>query len=288
MKRVAEQPLSEPTWSSRHPIRTGSSARRLSLRWCRLERRTNWQGRHDVRFMGCLAAALAILVLAVHLPAGLLDRGPGWEARQATDRVLIHDVERIEVILRPRTVPPEPIAPLADAVSRDPSSSPAAEPAYSSHAQERLVRETRESRGDSPRTPAPPRPRLLSAAMLRPAPPAGAEVAARSYAALAPVLQLDPLEADPGYRRRPRLRTESLDIGYPEDARAGRIEGRVILSFEVGIDGRARNIRIIESLHPSCDDEAVRAVEKARFSPGTHGEEPVAAEARLAIRFILG
>lgn len=78
-----------------------------------------------------------------------------------------------------------------------------------------------------------------------------------------------------------------LSIEYPEDARRKGIQGRVILDFIVDTEGRTKNIRVLQSLHPSCDSAAVAALERTRFVPGQHNGRKIPVRMRLPVRFQL-
>lgn len=47
---------------------------------------------------------------------------------------------------------------------------------------------------------------------------------------------------------------------YPKDALKNKIEGRVVVQFIVPKDGNIQSIKVVKSLSPSCDKEAVRIV----------------------------
>lgn len=47
------------------------------------------------------------------------------------------------------------------------------------------------------------------------------------------------------------------NLKYPKDAKEQGIEGTVLTSFVVGLDGKIRDIKIEKSLHPSCDKTVV-------------------------------
>lgn len=75
---------------------------------------------------------------------------------------------------------------------------------------------------------------------------------------------------------------------YPERAYAFGVEGQVFLQFVVGADGRVREPRVVRGLGMGCDEEALRVIREARFTPGTVGGEPVAVRHALSIRFKRG
>lgn len=56
---------------------------------------------------------------------------------------------------------------------------------------------------------------------------------------------------------------------YPKDAKEDNIQGRVLLQFTVDTSGRVTNVRVLKSVCPSIDAEAVRVVSKSpKWSPG--------------------
>jgi periplasmic protein TonB len=49
-------------------------------------------------------------------------------------------------------------------------------------------------------------------------------------------------------------------IRYPSDARAGNIQGRVIITMIVEKDGSLSNIKVVKGVYPSLDNEAIRVL----------------------------
>jgi len=76
-------------------------------------------------------------------------------------------------------------------------------------------------------------------------------------------------------------------ISYPAIARRAGIEGRVFLQFIVEKDGTPSNIAVIRGIGAGCDEEAVRAVEQARFRPGKQRGRPVRVKMSLPVTFRL-
>ena len=74
---------------------------------------------------------------------------------------------------------------------------------------------------------------------------------------------------------------------YTEEAKELKIEGTLKLSVVVGIDGRARDIQVVQSLDPGLDDSATQCVEKWRFKPGERHGKPVAVRANIEVNFHL-
>lgn len=73
---------------------------------------------------------------------------------------------------------------------------------------------------------------------------------------------------------------------YPIEARQQGIEGRIICSFIVGIDGSVSNIEVVQGLHPQLDAEAVRVLSiMPKWIPGENNGEKVSVKCLQAIDF---
>jgi protein TonB len=129
-----------------------------------------------------------------------------------------------------------------------------------------------------PVPPAPPRPvttpRRVSAPVAE-RPPAPTETAALTAAPFVPARPVSGMESD----RPPR---------YPEAARRRGEQGRVVLQVDVSADGAPVDVTVAEgSGIPSLDAAALNAVRQWRFVPATRAGKPVAAVARVPVRFRL-
>ena len=76
-------------------------------------------------------------------------------------------------------------------------------------------------------------------------------------------------------------------VKYPELALQASKEGTVVLEAEIGIDGLARNIILIQELGFGCDQEAIRALTLSRFIPAKSGKTPVLSRIQIPYRFQL-
>ena len=85
---------------------------------------------------------------------------------------------------------------------------------------------------------------------------------------------------------RPRL-THRVEPDYSEEARKAKWQGRVVLTIEVWPDGRAHNLKVVESLGLGLDEEAVKAVRQWLFEPGLKDGVPVPVQARVEVSFRL-
>lgn len=72
------------------------------------------------------------------------------------------------------------------------------------------------------------------------------------------------------------VRAIAHNFRYPLDARRAGIEGRVLVAFTVTAQGTVDDVKIKQSLYPSIDAEAMRAVTRLkRFTPGQQDGKPV-------------
>ncbi len=78
-------------------------------------------------------------------------------------------------------------------------------------------------------------------------------------------------------------------LRYPATARRMGIQGSVAVSFIVDKQGEVRDIKVLKSLHPECDAEAVFAVKHlARWVPAMHHGKPAISRFAMPINFRLG
>ena len=76
-------------------------------------------------------------------------------------------------------------------------------------------------------------------------------------------------------------------ITYPEIAKKAGVEGRVIVQFVVDEAGRVIEPIVVRGVGAGCDEEAVRAVTQAHFTPGKQRGKPVRVKMSLPITFKL-
>lgn len=82
----------------------------------------------------------------------------------------------------------------------------------------------------------------------------------------------------------PRLLVQ-VEPRYSSEALARRIQGDVRLEVVVSRSGVPTSIRVVGSLDPSLDEEAVTAVRRWRFAPGTLSGTPVDVEVVVIVGF---
>lgn len=76
-------------------------------------------------------------------------------------------------------------------------------------------------------------------------------------------------------------------LTYPEIARRGGIEGRVIVQFVVEADGSVSNVNVVRSAGTELDNEAVRVIQNLSFKPGVQRGQNVAVQMTIPIVFKL-
>ncbi len=75
---------------------------------------------------------------------------------------------------------------------------------------------------------------------------------------------------------------------YPEQAHKQGVEGRVVVGFMINEQGRVVSPKIVKSIHPALDSEAVRVVQlMPRWKPGMKDKTPIVAPVVLPIVFEL-
>ncbi len=80
---------------------------------------------------------------------------------------------------------------------------------------------------------------------------------------------------------------EKSEPQYTDEAKAAKLEGKVVLSIVVGTDQRAHDIKVTKSLDEGLDAKAVSAIKTWRFQPGTKNGKPVSVQANVEVNFRL-
>ncbi len=76
-------------------------------------------------------------------------------------------------------------------------------------------------------------------------------------------------------------------IDYPERARKAGIEGRVTVQFIVNRKGEIEDPEILRGIGGGCDEEALRVIQDAKFTPGKQRDKPVRVKVAQTIYFRL-
>ena len=65
-------------------------------------------------------------------------------------------------------------------------------------------------------------------------------------------------------------------LEYPEIAKENGVQGRVVLQFTVGADGKLSNVKVLRGVDASLDKEAVRVVSMSpKWTPGKQRDRAV-------------
>ena len=79
------------------------------------------------------------------------------------------------------------------------------------------------------------------------------------------------------------------NVKYPAAAQANGIQGRVLCQFTVETDGSLSGFKIIKSVDPLLDEEALRVLRiMPKWTPGKQGGKPVRVKFTLPVSFKLG
>jgi len=76
-------------------------------------------------------------------------------------------------------------------------------------------------------------------------------------------------------------------IRYPEMAVRAGIQGRVYVQFIINERGEVENPVVVRGIGGGCDQEAIRVLKEARFTPGMQRGRPVRVQYALPITFVL-
>ena len=80
----------------------------------------------------------------------------------------------------------------------------------------------------------------------------------------------------------------SKNTKYPKEAKDNNEQGRVVVSFVVDKDGKATDAKVVRSISPTIDKEAMRLIEvMPRWTPGKKDGQPVAVRFTLPMTFKL-
>jgi TonB family protein len=76
------------------------------------------------------------------------------------------------------------------------------------------------------------------------------------------------------------------NLRYPAAAKENNIEGKVFVTFVVEKDGSLTDIRILKSLSPETDAEAIRLMQACpKWSPGIQNGRPVRVQYSMPVSF---
>jgi TonB family protein len=97
------------------------------------------------------------------------------------------------------------------------------------------------------------------------------------------VVTTDPL----GNGSSPPVALYRVDPTYSKMALKKKLQGTVVLHLIVDTEGRARDIKVVESLGLGLDEKAIEAVGQWKFRPGYRQGKPVTVQTTIGVNFQL-
>lgn len=80
----------------------------------------------------------------------------------------------------------------------------------------------------------------------------------------------------------------SKNVKYPAEAESNNVQGRVIVTFVVEKDGEISNVKVVKSIHPALDAEALRVINSMpKWTPGMQNGEAVRVKYTVPVTFRL-
>lgn len=76
-------------------------------------------------------------------------------------------------------------------------------------------------------------------------------------------------------------------ISYPEIAKKAGISGKVYVMAFINESGNVDDVQVIKGIGGGCDEAAVEAIKKSKFTPGKNAGNPVKVKLSLPITFKL-
>ncbi len=74
---------------------------------------------------------------------------------------------------------------------------------------------------------------------------------------------------------------------YTKEAVDAKLQGVVLLTALIGVDGLPSDIEVIHGLGKGLDEKANECLQRWRFSPGTNHGDPIPMKVRVEINFRL-
>lgn len=93
----------------------------------------------------------------------------------------------------------------------------------------------------------------------------------------------------PEFPGGPKAMTQFIyqHLRYPPSAAEARVEGVVLLEYEIDFQGLVGEVRVLQSLGYGCDEEAIRVIRLMKFDVGKNRGVKVTFHKRTRIQFKL-
>ena len=87
----------------------------------------------------------------------------------------------------------------------------------------------------------------------------------------------------------PPVLIQQVDPEYPRHAIQARVQGRVVLSAVINVEGEVVSLEVLSASRPDLglSDAAIEAVSRWRYAPGTVSGRPVPVRLRVFVEFTL-
>ena len=79
----------------------------------------------------------------------------------------------------------------------------------------------------------------------------------------------------------------NVDPKYSEEARKAKVQGKVVVSFDLTVAGEPTNLKVTKGLGSGLDEQAIEAVMQWRYRPATKDGEPVSVHVAVDVNFRL-
>jgi TonB family protein len=83
----------------------------------------------------------------------------------------------------------------------------------------------------------------------------------------------------------PAYATNAPDPEYPDELAEQKLPGQVVIDFEVGLEGKAQNVKVLWASHAAFVSSALRAIEKSEFAPAHQGPLAKISRIRYPVEF---
>jgi TonB family protein len=77
------------------------------------------------------------------------------------------------------------------------------------------------------------------------------------------------------------------NVVYPEEAKTAGVQGKVYVEATIDESGNVVKTSIKKSVGSGCDEAAMKAIRKTKFTPGTKDGKPVKVSVTIPIQFKL-
>jgi protein TonB len=83
------------------------------------------------------------------------------------------------------------------------------------------------------------------------------------------------------------LRVSKVQPVYPEEAKAARVQGTVVLHAIIGKDGSVQSLDVVSSASPLLEQSALDAVRQWKYKPYLLNGTPVELDTQITVNFTL-